>query len=492
MARLAHDRVKFIAEVSASRAVFRMYDGTRWTQSDSTIVRRLIDELSELYDIRADQAIQAAKKAKGDEAIEYEEEAKRLRKAARRLLSTSGRNAVMTEIRSVEGVSAAVSDFDVNPLQINCENGLLDLDTMELHPHHPDHMVTRITSTPYIPNPPTNTPAPSLASTPEWENRYQSTCPTWIQFLERMVPDPEVRLYLQKLAGYCLTGLTNDQSLYLLLGTGSNGKSTFVETLGEILGDYAAHISIETILDRGGNSHELAQLPGARLVTSSEIPMNQRLNESLVKTITGGERVRARALYQDSFTFLPSFKLMVSMNTLPAVSDVSDGMWRRLKPVDWIVSIPKEERVADFREKHLRPEYAGIFAWMVDGWQLFRESGLTVSAAIQDTLADYRSDSDPVADWVESCVTLTEEHLTPEDRKAMVGIYGRDSEPISAVYESYSRFCDGRGIRQKVSKINLGQYLKTRGVVSGKSVGVRVYYGLKLKDTMPEVEGFLK
>lgn len=508
LARLAHDRIRYLPDLTVTRPVFRTYDGEKWVDSDQYTVRRMIDELSELYEIQATLAFQKAKQAKGDAAVEYENEGKRLIKASRRLLNTSGRSALMVELRTVESIVASADDFDTDPLVINCRNGLLNLKTMQLEAHHPDHLVTRSTSVEYHPiqsltgRGPRSGPAgpdettglgnndmasPYCASacpsrtckcSIRWESKYSapSACPNWISFLQKMIPDPNVRRYLQKLAGYFLSGLTTDQSLYLLLGTGSNGKSTFVETIADILGDYSEHISIETILDKGGSPHELAQLPGSRLVTSSEVPQNNRLNEALIKSITGGEEIRARALYQNSFTFLPSFKLLVSLNTLPRVTDVSEGMWRRLKPIDWPVSLSKEERNPRFREDVLKPEYEAVFAWMVDGWQLFRAEGLNPPGGVIDTLDAYREDSDPSGDWFRDSITVTS---NPADRV-----------PVSDVYTHYSEYCDAKNVRSKLSKTNLTQYLRRQGIESQKSGSTRYYTNLKISKNDGGTLGF--
>jgi putative DNA primase/helicase len=183
--------------------------------------------------------------------------------------------------------------------------------------------------------------------------------------------------YLQRMAGYCLTGLTTEHALLFLYGTGGNGKSVFVNTLFTIMGDYAANAPMETFMESRNDRHptDLAGLMGSRLVTATETEQGRRWNESKIKEITGGDRVSARFMRQDFFTYVPAYKIVISGNHKPAIRNIDEAIKRRMHLIPFTLTIPPEKRDHMLQSKLLK-ERDGILAWAVQGCLMWQCEGL--------------------------------------------------------------------------------------------------------------------
>jgi P4 family phage/plasmid primase-like protien len=266
-------------------------------------------------------------------------------------------------------------DFDKDPYMLNCQNGLLNLKTLELIPHSTDNYVMKITNCNYDPD---------------------AECPTWLAFLNRILSeDQELIEFIQRAVGYCLTGNTSEKALFFLYGsTGNNGKSTFVEMISYILGDYAlAKFPVATLLDDNHNnsntSNYLAQLFGVRFVGCSELSGTKKLNEETIKDLTGGiDTISARRLYQEPFTFVPTHKIFMFGNDQPTIPYKSKAIWNRLKMVNFNVSIPKSEQDGSLPDK-LKAERDGILKWAVDGCQKWLANGLNNPVSMATSLNEY-------------------------------------------------------------------------------------------------------
>ncbi len=236
----------------------------------------------------------------------------------------------------------------------------------------------------------------------------EAGAPAWDKFLARVQPEAELRAFLQRLAGYCLTGDTSEQVMALMHGKGANGKTTFIETVAAALGDYAVTLPIATFLqnDRrsgGEATPDLVRLPGARLVRTAEPERGARLSESLIKSTTGADVISARPLFAGMFDFLPTFKLVISANERPRISGQDEGIWRRVLLVPWDVVIPRAER-----DPHLKAaraaELPGVVNWMLDGYRMWRERELAPPAAVLAATETYRTESDPIGEFVRVCI----------------------------------------------------------------------------------------
>lgn len=340
-------------------------------------------------------------------------------------------------------LATRTDEFDREPMLLPVLNGTVDLRTGKLHPHRREHMVTRL--------------APVFFSA-------DARCPAWDKFLKRVLPDDKVREFVQRFAGYSLTGLATEQVLAFLYGAGRNGKSVFLETLAAAMGDYHAPTRSESLsIARGGGiPNDIAALAGARLVTVSETPEGARLNESLVKDLTGGDTITARFLRHEFFQFRPQFKLWIRGNHKPQIRGTDDGIWRRILLVPFTVQIPEREVDTDLPEI-LRGELSGIIKWAVDGCLAWQREGLRPPASVREAVNAYREESDILGTFLAECCELAPEY----------------SDTAKNLFTAYKEWCDETGERPVTQK-RFGISLAERGFhkTTPKTV---VWHGLRIR-----------
>jgi putative DNA primase/helicase len=234
----------------------------------------------------------------------------------------------------------------------------------------------------------------------------------WRQLIHQVTNgDVELQQFLQRMAGYALTGSTREHALFFFYGTGGNGKGVFLNTISSLLGDYAAVAAMDSFIATTGEHHptDLAGLRGARLVTSQETEEGRRWAESKVKALTGGDPVAARFMRQDFFTFTPAFKLVIAGNHKPGLRGVDEAIRRRFHLVPFTVTIPPDRRDLDLPEK-LRAEWPGILQWAIDGCLAWQRDGLRPPAAVREATESYLGDEDAIARWVEDCCVTGRQH----------------------------------------------------------------------------------
>jgi putative DNA primase/helicase len=229
--------------------------------------------------------------------------------------------------------------------------------------------------------------------------------PLWTTFLARVTAgDAELQRFLQRYIGYCLTGFTTEHAFAFAYGTGANGKSTFINTIFKLFGDYATVADMNTFLTSSGERHptELAKLHGARLVVAQETEKGRRWDEIKLKALTGGDKVTARYMRQDHFDFTPAFKLFITGNHKPRLSSVDEAMRRRLLLVPFTVRIPEGERDTGLPDK-LQREGPAILRWCIDGATAWYSAGLQPPACVRDATDAYLASEDAVGQWVDEC-----------------------------------------------------------------------------------------
>jgi putative DNA primase/helicase len=293
-------------------------------------------------------------------------------------------NAMISLARSEEGIPVIPDQLDTDPWLLNVQNGTLELQTAVLRPHRREDLLTKIIPVSYDVN---------------------ATCPTWDRFLQRITDgDSELMRFLQKAVGYSLTGDASEQVIFIFFGTGANGKSTFISTIQNLLGDYAKQTSTETLLVKRGNGipNDVARLRGARFVSAVESEGERQLAETLVKQLTGGDKISARFLYGEFFDFEPTFKLFLAANHKPTIKGSDYAIWRRIRLIPFSVTIPPEERDKSLMEK-LKKEMPGILRWAVDGCLLWQKEGLQAPEIVQATTAAYRSEMNTIGDFISEC-----------------------------------------------------------------------------------------
>ncbi|MCX6539598.1 MAG: phage/plasmid primase, P4 family [Acidobacteria bacterium] len=278
------------------------------------------------------------------------------------------------------------TNWDHNRGLIAFENGVVSLETGTLRPGKPEDKITLSTGFSFDPD---------------------ASCPRWERFIKEVIPDPAVADFMWRAFGYAITGDMREQVFFLLFGRGCNGKSTLMDVIESVLGDYALTVPFSAFeQDRAGSvPADVASLDGKRLVKASEGTPGRWLHSSRLKDITGGERVSARHLYGNPFTFRPVCKVFLSTNELPKVGDDSDGLWRRLRQVPFT---QRFEGTADDRslKDTLLAEAPGILAWLVRGCLEWQTRGLGVPAAVADATAEYRADCDPLARFFDEACRL--------------------------------------------------------------------------------------
>ena len=292
-------------------------------------------------------------------------------------------------------------------------------------------------------------------------------CPTWDMFLLQIFnKDTDLIRFVQKAMGYSLSGDVREQCLFILWGTGANGKSTFLNVLQELFGDYACTTGTETFMKKTSEqSNDLARLKGIRLVTTTEVEQGKALSESLIKQITGGDEITARFLYGEYFSFKPTFKIFMATNHKPKIRGADNGIWRRIKMIPFTVTIPAEQRDKTLTEK-LIVENSGILNWLIQGYALWRKEGLNEPEAIRDANEEYRMDMDTVGTFVNDCFDLDASM--------------RWRLPNQMLYQTYIKWCNANNERVMSQKW-LTMRMSEKGFKRMVSNTGRIWLGLARK-----------
>jgi putative DNA primase/helicase len=263
--------------------------------------------------------------------------------------------------------------------------GTFDLSTGICRPYNPKDYITKIT-------------AAKVA-------RPGTPHPLWSAFLDRVTDgNLELQGFLKRYIGYCCTGLTTEHVFVFAYGTGANGKSTFINTIAAIFGDYATIADMSTFLASNSERHptDLAKLNGARLVVAQETQKGRRWDETKIKALTGGDKITARFMRQDFFDFTPKFKLFICGNHKPRLNSVDEAIRRRMLLVPFTVQIPVAERDKDLPEK-LKAEWPAILRWCIDGCLEWQRDGLNPPAVVRDATDAYFAEQDTLQQWLDEC-----------------------------------------------------------------------------------------
>jgi putative DNA primase/helicase len=307
-------------------------------------------------------------------------------------------------------LAGATDMWDADPLLLNTRAGIVDLTTGKLGPHRADAFMTKQTG-----------------MAPDGD----CPIPTWLRFLNCIMNgDKELIEFLQRVAGYALTGLTIEHALFFCFGTGGNGKDTFLNALIGCWGDYHRVVPIEVFVATQGSRHptELAGLRGARLVTAVEVEEGRPWAEAKIKWITGGGMITARLMRADFFDFYPNFKALIAGNHKPGLRSVDEAMRRRMNLIPFTVTIPPAERDRTLGKK-LKAEWPGILAWAIEGCLEWQQRGLAPPAAVRAATASYLEAEDTLAAWLTEACEL--------DGTAWSG--------STELYKSWKTYCDRNG-----------------------------------------------
>lgn len=399
-----------------------VWDGKVWRIDDNGQILRLAKgSVKRIYkeSFSADEDI---RQAVAKWAIKSEEEKKL--------------NSMVSLAKSEDGVPISPQELDANSYLLNCLNGTIDLKTGRLEPHNPKNFITKIIPVEYDP---------------------AAQCPQWIEFLETIMNwNYDLISFLQRAIGYSLTGDTSEQCLFLLHGAGANGKSTLLNIIGFLLGDYAQTAIFDTFLakkEERSVNNDIARMQGKRFVSAIESEGERRLSEVLVKQLTGGDTITARYLFAEFFEFIPQFKIWLACNHKPVVRGTDLAIWRRIRLIPFNITIPEAERDKHLSEK-LQAELPGILAWAVQGCLEWQRGGLKTPAEVKQATNEYQGDMDTIGAFLSECCILT-----PEVKAKASELYG-----------AYKEWCEAGG-EHALSQRCFGLRLTEKGLKSVKSSG---------------------
>jgi P4 family phage/plasmid primase-like protien len=286
-------------------------------------------------------------------------------------------------------------------------------------------------------------------------------CPRWLTFLhEAAGGDAALIRFLQQWCGYCLTGSIEEHALLFVYGDGGNGKSVFINTISGILADYCRTAPMDTFTASKNDRHptDLAMLRGARLVTTTETEEGHAWAEARIKQLTGGDRISARFMRQDFFEFTPQFKLTVIGNHVPELHNVDAAARRRINMAPFTHKPPVVDKKL---EEKLRTEWPDILRWMIDGCLDWQANSLIRPPVVADSTAEYFSEQDLLAQWIEDCCERTDED----------GVPARDT--LGSLLASWRNYAKGRGDEPGSSK-GFGMAMRARGFTP-----IRNQYGIR-------------
>jgi putative DNA primase/helicase len=381
---------------------------------------------------------------------------------------------MLAQAESFRPVVAEPAQFDQDPWLLNCLNGTVDLRYGLIdatRPHKREDWITRCLHIPY---------------------QAEATCPVWLRFLWRIMGGPAedeeghedallqrheraTRLvsFLRRAVGYALTGRTDEQCLFILYGTGRNGKSRFLEACHEVLGPYAKTANMRSFIHQEQEAvrNDLADLQGVRLVSAIETSQGQKFSEGLLKQLTGGDHIKARFLFREYFEFLPHFKLFLAFNHKPTIKGNDLAIWERIRMIPFDVYIPPGERDHQLADK-LREELPGILAWAVEGcleWQVGGEghpSGLRPPDEVDEATSEYREEMDHLGAFLQD--------------RCLISQHGVRTD-ATTLYVAYKAWCEGNA-QEPISTTALGIDLQQRGIKRIRTHSKTWYLSLGLKE----------
>lgn len=364
-----------------------IWDGARWADNDPVVIQ-MVPEMARLFRAQCQKEIEQAKDSGDEGALKYWY----MRKTFALNTENAARIRACLEVaRSLPGLATFPSEYDNDPWLFNVLNGTIDLRSGRLRPHDRGALQRKVAPLEYDPS---------------------AKCPVFLKFFREVMPSAGVRKFIRNYIGMCLSGVMEDHIFPVFHGHGNNGKSTFIRLMLDLFGDYAQSLPSETLKAKqfgGGIPNDIARLAGARLAMALEFPEATRINEDLLKRLTGGDAITARFLNQEFFDFIPSAKFILATNHKPEFRGTDDGVWRRVRLVPWAIHIP-EARVDRKLPEKLREELPGILNWALRGCASWRAEGLCVPPEMEELTQEYREESDIIGMFLEERCVVGPEH----------------------------------------------------------------------------------
>ncbi|HHT84843.1 MAG TPA: DNA primase [Firmicutes bacterium] len=348
---------------------------------------------------------------------------------------------------------AVPDQFDRDTFLLNCQNGTIDLRTGELREHNKNDLITKIS------------PAKYDLSSGEFD--LEKEAPLWDKFLRRVTnDDPELMSFLQRAAGYALTGDTSEHCLFFLHGDGRNGKSVFLNTLEYVLGDYGSVARPDVLMAKkygDGIPNEIAALVGVRFVSTTETGSGKRFAEAMLKQYTGGDTISARFLHAEFFTFKPQFKIFLASNHKPVIRGQDVAIWERIYLIPFTAYIPPEERDKKLGEK-LQKEADGILRWAVEGCLMWQRDGLNPPDIVRAATEEYKREMDVLGEFIEDrCYLSATARATSAD-----------------LWKEYLDWCESNGEKYPINRREFKAELERRGIEHKRNRNYRYFLGIGL------------
>lgn len=415
-ADMYRDRLIYIQDLN----IYLMFDEqTGWSKVDPPVV------------IEAAKSVVCSLHAQMNAIAQIDPQNKGIADLATEIRRVSMKNALnsMVELGRVEhGMWANSTYFDADPYLLGVQNGVIDLRLGSLLRSEPSLRVSKRANVSFD---------------------SEASCPLFLKYLNKVLPDHDVRQFIQRYVGYLLTGEVIEHKFVFFYGLGRNGKTVLIELLGWLLGDYAVKLQTELLMKHTRStqqaSPDLMKLRGARFAYCSETTEGRMLDDARVKELSGGDTITARPLYSSEISFSPTHKLLMVGNHKPIITDNSEGMWRRMVLVPFNHVITDQEVDPKLQQK-LRNEAAGILNWAISGVGAWVKSGLEVPNQLLGATKEYRDDQDVLNQWLMECCDIGSTFKTP----------------ASILYQSFDNWCRCNGFKGMTSK-SFGRKLKEHG-----------------------------
>ena len=347
----------------------------------------------------------------------------------------------------------STDEMDNDKWLFNCQNGTLDIRTGELGKHDRDHFITRCAPVDY---------------------RSNSNSVLWQVFLDQVLPDPDIQRFVQKAVGYSMTGDCGEEVMFFLYGSGANGKSTFMNAVLEVMGEYSSQVSPNTLALQPGERprNDLAKLMGKRFVSASEASGKDQFDEELLKRMTGQDKVVARFLYKEEFELYPTWKIWLMSNHRPRIEGTDTAIWRRLRLIPFSATIPIGQQDPAIKNDltHVPKHRSGVLKWALDGARMWQKEGLKPPQGVLDATHKYRVEMDILGQFLADCCGV---RLDVRCR-------------CNQLYNLYKDYCqkNGEDYKSILSHKAFTQQLVSRGdgnIETRKMHGVRYYVGIRIQ-----------
>lgn len=418
------------------------WDGSRWKADEK----------------RADMqaAVNTIKAALAELPELPEQERSELYVDTRRSETASGMEGMLRIASALDPISTASKSLDADPYLFNTPRSTINLQTDVSRPSDRADLITKV--------------AGGDIKEP-WRGDKQAA--EWRNFLERILPDAEVRAFIQRLFGYAMLGQVTEHVMPIFTGTGANGKGTIRDALMSAFGDYAIEVDPAILMESKHERHGAfkMRLRGARLVFCSETEKGRKFAEATMKRLVGGDQIEANLMHKNPITFDPSHTLIMLTNHLPAVSGDDPAVWRRILVVPFDVVIPEEERDGCLPER-LKAAQSAVLAWAYQGWKDYQDQGLNPPEAVRVRTEQYRADSDALGRFLSE--------RTQENAHG----YAKARD----LFTAWTTWCHDNGMRAEEigPEVTFAASMKARGYEKKRSSGGWLYRGVMLMAAQEE------